>query len=192
MSCFACLRVDWDLGTLPVNVRASRKPSLSSIRQCRKAESKGSSFFAEKSTVNIGLTLLSIILPPICVRRTRTLSLLFCPNHTEPNLIRILATGTAILDRQTPTHGPNPARTDLQHPGDPRHREAQLARTTQTATSRPLRTQESAAITSATVLDQSVEPNALARPPLVTNCFAPAAAIGKRLIFGTSSTRFYT
>ena len=69
MSCFACLRFDWDLGTLPVNVRANRKPSLSSMRQCRKVESKGSSFFADKPTVNIGLSLVSIILPPICVRR---------------------------------------------------------------------------------------------------------------------------
>jgi hypothetical protein len=53
--------------------------------------------------------------------------------------IRILTTGTTILHRQILTHGPSPTRTDLQDPGDPRHREAQPTRTTQTATSRPLR-----------------------------------------------------
>ena len=57
------LRVDCDLGLLPVNVRTSRAPSLSMIRQCRKAKSKGSSFFSEKSTLNIGLGLVSVILP---------------------------------------------------------------------------------------------------------------------------------
>ena len=55
MSCRTRLRVDCDLGTLPVNVRTSREPSLSMIRQCRKATSKGSSFFSEKFTLNIGL-----------------------------------------------------------------------------------------------------------------------------------------
>jgi hypothetical protein len=64
MSCRTRLRVDCDLGTLPVNVRTSRAPSLSMIRQCRKAKSKGSSFFSEKSTLNIGLGLVSVILPP--------------------------------------------------------------------------------------------------------------------------------
>jgi hypothetical protein len=44
MSCRTCLRVDCDLGTLPVNVRTSRAPPLSMIRQCRNATSKGSSF----------------------------------------------------------------------------------------------------------------------------------------------------
>ena len=38
------------------------------IRQCRKAKSKGSSFFSEKSTLNIGLGWVSVILPPHCVR----------------------------------------------------------------------------------------------------------------------------
>jgi hypothetical protein len=64
MSCRTRLRVDCDLGTLPVNVRTSRAPSLSMIRQCRKATSKGSSFFSEKFTLNIGLGLVSVILPP--------------------------------------------------------------------------------------------------------------------------------
>jgi hypothetical protein len=68
MSCRTRLRVDCDLGTLPVNVRTSRAPSLSMIRQCRKATSKGSSFFSEKSTLNIGLGVVSLILPPHCVR----------------------------------------------------------------------------------------------------------------------------
>ena len=62
------LRVDCDLGTLPVNVRTSRAPSLSMIRQCRKATSKGSSFLSEKSTLNIGLGWVCVILPPHCVR----------------------------------------------------------------------------------------------------------------------------
>jgi hypothetical protein len=47
-----------------MNVRTSRVPSLSSIRQCRKAKSKGSSFFSEKSTLNIAFGLVSVILPP--------------------------------------------------------------------------------------------------------------------------------
>jgi hypothetical protein len=68
MSCRTRLRVDCDLGTLPVNVRTSRAPSLSMIRQCRKAKSKGSSFFSEKSTLNIGLGWVCVILPPHCVR----------------------------------------------------------------------------------------------------------------------------
>jgi hypothetical protein len=64
---------------------------------------------------------------------------------TRPTLIilirtiRILTTGTPILHRQIPTHGPSATRTDPKDPGDPRHREAQPTRTTQTATSRPLR-----------------------------------------------------
>jgi hypothetical protein len=62
------LRVDCDLGTLPVNVRTSRSPSLSSIRQCRKATSKGSSFLSEKSTLNIGLGLVCLTLLTLCVR----------------------------------------------------------------------------------------------------------------------------
>jgi hypothetical protein len=53
--------------------------------------------------------------------------------------IRILTTGTPILHRQILTHGPSPPRTDPPDPGDPRHREAQPTRTTQTATSGPLR-----------------------------------------------------
>ena len=68
MSCRTRLRVDCDLGTLPVNVRTSRAPSLSMIRQCRKAKSKGSSFFSEKFTLNIGLGWVRVILPPHCVR----------------------------------------------------------------------------------------------------------------------------
>jgi hypothetical protein len=65
MSCRTRLRVDCDLGTLPVNVRTSRGPSLSMIRQCRKAKSKGSSFFSEKSTLNIGLGWVRVILLPL-------------------------------------------------------------------------------------------------------------------------------
>jgi hypothetical protein len=63
---------------------------------------------------------------------------------TRPTLIiltrtiRILTTGT-ILHRQIPTHSPSPTRTLPSNPGDPRHRETQSMRTTQTATSRPLR-----------------------------------------------------
>jgi len=68
MSCRTRLRVDCDLGTLPVNVRTSRVPSLSVIRQCRKATSKGSSFLSEKSTLNLGLGLVCLILFTLCVR----------------------------------------------------------------------------------------------------------------------------
>ena len=53
---------------MPVNLRASRAPSLSMIRQCRKARSEGSSFFSEKFTLNIGLAWVCGILPPHCVR----------------------------------------------------------------------------------------------------------------------------
>ena len=49
---------------LPVNVRTSRKPSLSMIRQCRKATSEWSSFFSEKFTLNFGLGLVCGILSP--------------------------------------------------------------------------------------------------------------------------------
>jgi hypothetical protein len=68
MSCRTRLRADCDLGTLPVNVRTRRAPSLSMIRQCRKARSEGSSFFSEKFTLNIGLGWVCVILPPHCVR----------------------------------------------------------------------------------------------------------------------------
>jgi hypothetical protein len=60
------------------------------------------------------------------------------PTHiilTRTIRIRILTTGTAILHRQILTQGPSPTRTDPPDPGDPRHREAQPTRTTQTATS---------------------------------------------------------
>jgi hypothetical protein len=67
MSCRTRLRVDCDLGTLPVNVRTSRAPSLSMIRQCRKAKSEGSSFLSDKFTWNIGLGWVCVILPPRCV-----------------------------------------------------------------------------------------------------------------------------
>jgi len=67
MSCRTRLRVDCDLGTLPVNVRTSRAPSLSMIRQCRKAKSEGSSFLSDKFTLNIGLGWVCVILPPSCV-----------------------------------------------------------------------------------------------------------------------------
>jgi hypothetical protein len=60
-------------------------------------------------------------------------------HQTIRRTIRILTTGTAILHRQIPTHGPSPTRTDQRGPGDPRYREEQLTRTTQTAASRPLR-----------------------------------------------------
>lgn len=52
--------------------------------------------------------------------------------------IRILTTGTTILHRQILTHRPSPTRDLPSNPGDPRHRETQSTRTTQTATSRPL------------------------------------------------------
>ena len=53
-------------------------------------------------------------------------------------VIWILTTGTVILGRQIPTHGPRPARMDPQDPGDPPYQEAHPTRTMQTATSRPL------------------------------------------------------
>jgi hypothetical protein len=37
----------------------------SMIRQCRKAKSKGSSFFSEKSTLKVGLSLVCVILHPL-------------------------------------------------------------------------------------------------------------------------------
>jgi len=52
--------------------------------------------------------------------------------------IRILTTGTTILHRQILTHGPGPTGKLPSNPGDPRQRETQPTRTTQTATSRPL------------------------------------------------------
>ena len=52
--------------------------------------------------------------------------------------IRILTTGTTILHRRILTHRPSPSRKFPSNPGDPRHRETQPTRTTQTATSRPL------------------------------------------------------
>ena len=58
---------------------------------------------------------------------------------TIPRTIRILTTGMTILHRQIPAHGPRPTRTDPQDTGDPPYRQAQPTRTTQTATSRPLR-----------------------------------------------------
>jgi hypothetical protein len=63
---------------------------------------------------------------------------------TRPTLIiptrtiRILITGATILHRQILTHRPSPTRRFRSNPGDPRHRETQSTRTTQTATSRPL------------------------------------------------------
>jgi hypothetical protein len=71
---------------------------------------------------------------PTLIILTRTTVL-----RTTPPVIRILTTGTTILHRQIPARGPNPTRTDPQDPGDPRYQEAQRARTTQTAMSRPLR-----------------------------------------------------
>jgi hypothetical protein len=71
---------------------------------------------------------------PTLIILTRTTVL-----RTTPPAIRILTTGTTILLRQIPTHGLSPTRTDPQDPGDPRYREAQPTRTTQTAMSRPLR-----------------------------------------------------
>jgi hypothetical protein len=65
LSCRTRFRVDGNLGTLPVNVRTSRAASLSMIRQCRKAKSKGSSFFSEKSTLEVGLSLVCVILLPL-------------------------------------------------------------------------------------------------------------------------------
>jgi hypothetical protein len=62
--------------------------------------------------------------PTLILTRTTVLRTILRP-------IRILTTGTTILHRQIPTHGPSPTRTDPQDPGDPRYREAQP---TQTAT----------------------------------------------------------
>jgi hypothetical protein len=54
--------------------------------------------------------------------------------------IRILTAGTPILHRQILTHRPSPTREFPSNPGDPPHREkTQPTRTTQTATSGPLR-----------------------------------------------------
>ena len=71
---------------------------------------------------------------PTLIILTRTMIL-----QTIRQAIRIRTTGTTILHWRIPTHGPSPTRTDLQAPGDPRYREAQPPRATQTATSRPLR-----------------------------------------------------
>jgi hypothetical protein len=48
-----------------------------------------------------------------------------------PRAIRIKATGTAIRNRQIPTHGPSPSRTDPQDTGRHRNRETYSARTTE-------------------------------------------------------------
>ena len=79
-------------------------------------------------TTALGITRLALII------LTRTTVL-----RTIPRAILILTTGTAILHRQIPTHGPCPTRTDPQDPGDHRYREAERIQTTETATSRPLR-----------------------------------------------------
>ena len=78
-------------------------------------------------TTALGITRLALII------LTRTTVL-----RTIPRAILILTTGTAILHRQIPAHGPCPTRTDPQDPGDLRYREAQPIRTTETATLRPL------------------------------------------------------
>lgn len=57
--------------------------------------------------------------------------------QTIRRTIRILTTGTTILRLQIPAHSPRPTRTDPQDPGDPRYRETQATRPTQTSTSRP-------------------------------------------------------
>ena len=71
---------------------------------------------------------------PTLIILTRTTIL-----QTIRQAIRIRTTGTTILHWRIATRGPSPTRTDLQAPGDPRYREAQPPRATQTATSRPLR-----------------------------------------------------
>ena len=48
---------------MPVNLRTTRPPSLSSIRQCRKSGSEGSSVFNEKSTENVSPDLEKVIFP---------------------------------------------------------------------------------------------------------------------------------
>jgi hypothetical protein len=70
-------------------------------------------------------------LTPIILTRTTDL-------RTIPRAIRIL-TGTTILHRRIPTHGPCPTRTDLQDPGGHQYREAERIQTTQTMAPRPLR-----------------------------------------------------
>jgi hypothetical protein len=72
-------------------------------------------------TTALGITRLALII------LTRTTVL-----RTIPRAILILTTGTAILHRQIPTHGPCPTRTDPQDPGDHRYREAHPTRATQT------------------------------------------------------------
>jgi len=72
-------------------------------------------------TTALGTTRLALII------LTRTTVL-----RTIPRAILILTTGTAILHRQIPTHGPCPTRTDPQDPGDHRYREAHPTRATQT------------------------------------------------------------
>ena len=52
--------------------------------------------------------------------------------RTIPQAIRILATGTTILRRKIPAHGPCPTRTGRRNPGDHPYREAHRTRATQT------------------------------------------------------------
>jgi hypothetical protein len=59
--------------------------------------------------------------------------------RTIPRARLILTTGTTVLHRRIPMHGPDPTGTDLQAPGDPRYREAERMQTTQIATSGRLR-----------------------------------------------------
>jgi hypothetical protein len=77
------------------------------------------------TTTAPGITRLALII------LTRTTVL-----RTIPRAIRILTTGTAILRRQTPTHGPGPTRTDPQNPGDHRCQRAHPTRTRATQTLR--------------------------------------------------------
>jgi hypothetical protein len=72
-------------------------------------------------------------------RLTAMILTLTTGHQTIRRTIRILTMGTTILHRQIPARGPSPTRTDPADPGDPRYREAQPRRTTQTAASRPLR-----------------------------------------------------
>jgi hypothetical protein len=77
------------------------------------------------TTTAPGITRLALII------LTRTTVL-----RTIPRAILILTTGTAILHRQIPTHGPSPTRTDPQNPGDHRCQKAHPTRTRATQTLR--------------------------------------------------------
>jgi hypothetical protein len=73
---------------------------------------------------------------PMAPTTARGITRLYLITHTRPTVLRaiptvIRITGTAIRNRQIPTHGLSPTRTDPQDTGRHRNRETYSARTTE-------------------------------------------------------------